>query len=222
MPMSVAIGQAVSCLSGRTAAYRTQFLKEVRDEFLNETFMGHHCMSGDDKCYTMLALQRGYRTVIQLNAHVYSTFKPTFNGFRKQRLRWARNSFRSDLKALWKGWIWHYPFLSLVLLDKTMAPFLLVFGPITLILSIALGHWHLTIALLIWWMASRAIKLISHFKRKPLDLLIIPAYIPVSWFMTLVRFQALFSLSKSDWLTRPVAMIKGMATRLSESDGGAK
>jgi hyaluronan synthase len=175
-------------------------------------------MSGDDKCYTMLTLQNGYRTVIQLNAHVYSTFQPTFKGFHKQRLRWARNSFRSDFKALWSGWIWHYPFLGLVLLDKTMAPFLLTFGPITLIMSLVLGNVHLVIALFIWWMISRAIKLHSHLLRRPLDLLILPAYIPISWFMTFVRLQALFTLKTHRWLTRPIAMVNGTATRLDKTD----
>jgi glycosyltransferase involved in cell wall biosynthesis len=108
VPATTVVGRAVSCLSGRTAAYRTRLLQSMRDAFLNETFMGHPCMSGDDKRYTCLVLQRGYRTWNQLDARVYSTFKPDFRGFVKQRIRWSRNSFRSDLRALWQGWVWKH------------------------------------------------------------------------------------------------------------------
>ena len=120
------LGRAVSCLSGRTAAYRTKLLQELREPFLNETFNGRPCMSGDDKRYTCLVLQRGYLTWNQLDAQVYSTFKPDFKGFQKQRIRWSRNTFRSDLRALWQGWVWKHPYLATILIDKTIAPFTLI------------------------------------------------------------------------------------------------
>ena len=81
VPATTRWGRAVSCLSGRTAAYRTQLLQSMREPFLNETFNGTPCMSGDDKRYTCLILQSGYRTWNQLNAQVYSTFNPDFKGF---------------------------------------------------------------------------------------------------------------------------------------------
>src|SRR5690606_20809696 len=56
VPATTRWGRAVSCLSGRTAAYRTALLQSLREPFLNETFMGTHCMSGDDKRYTSLVL----------------------------------------------------------------------------------------------------------------------------------------------------------------------
>jgi cellulose synthase/poly-beta-1,6-N-acetylglucosamine synthase-like glycosyltransferase len=62
-------------------------------------------MSGDDKRYTCLVVQSGYRTCVQLNAHIHSTFKPDFSGFIKQHVRWSRNSLRSDLRALYEGWV---------------------------------------------------------------------------------------------------------------------
>jgi cellulose synthase/poly-beta-1,6-N-acetylglucosamine synthase-like glycosyltransferase len=76
VPATTRWGRAVSCLSGRTAAYRTKLLQSLREPFLNETFNGIPCMSGDDKRYTCLVLQNGYHTWNQLNARVYSTFNP--------------------------------------------------------------------------------------------------------------------------------------------------
>lgn len=217
VPATTMIGRAVSCLSGRTAAYRTKLLQEVREPFLNETFMGKPCMSGDDKRYTCLVLQRGYLTWNQLNARVYSTFKPDFKGFQKQRIRWSRNSFRSDLRALWQGWVWRHPFLAFMLIDKTIAPFTLLLGPIVLLLSAMIGAWQLVLALLIWWHVSRAVKIFPHLRRRPEDWLILPVYIAVNYYMSLVKAYALFTINEHKWLTRAVAVVDGKVERVSEA-----
>lgn len=217
VPATTIVGRAVSCLSGRTAAYRTRLLQRVRDAFLNETFNGQRCISGDDKRYTCLILQLGYLTWNQLDARVYSTFKPDFRGFRQQRVRWSRNSFRSDLRALWQGWVWHHPYLALMLIDKTVAPFTLLVGPIVLLLSILTGHWQLVLALLLWWHLSRAFKILPHLRRRPLDWLILPIFVGVTYYMSLVKAYALFTINEHKWLTRAVAMVDGKAARVSEA-----
>jgi cellulose synthase/poly-beta-1,6-N-acetylglucosamine synthase-like glycosyltransferase len=217
VPATTLLGRAVSCLSGRTAAYRTKLLQEVREPFLTETFMGKPCMSGDDKRYTCLILQRGYHTWNQLDAQVYSTFKPDFKGFQKQRIRWSRNSFRSDLRALWQGWVWRYPYLAFMLIDKTVAPFTLLIGPIVLLLSLVLGSWQLVAALLIWWHVSRAIKILPHLRRRPNDWLILPVYIVINYYMSLIKAYALFTINEHKWLTRAVAVVDGKVSRVSEA-----
>src|SRR5690606_27955746 len=68
------LGKAVSCLSGRTAIYRRRLLLEIEDEFMDETFWGVPCLSGDDKRLTTLVLERGYLTYMQRTAEVWSTF----------------------------------------------------------------------------------------------------------------------------------------------------
>jgi hyaluronan synthase len=173
-------------------------------------------MSGDDKRYTCLVLQRGYRTWNQLNAHVYSTFKPDFNGFVNQRIRWSRNSFRSDLRALWQGWVWRYPYLAIMLLDKTIAPFMLLLGPIVLVVSIVVGHWQLVAALLAWWLLSRSFKILPHLRRRPADWLIVPIFIGVTYYMSLVKTYALLTLKEHKWLTRAVEVVNGKVVRVSE------
>jgi hyaluronan synthase len=217
VPATTRWGRAVSCLSGRTAAYRTRLLQSLREPFLNETFLGTPCMSGDDKRYTCLVLQNGYRTWNQLNAQVYSTFKPTFRGFLKQRIRWSRNSFRSDLRALWQGWVWRYPYLAVLLIDKTVAPFTLLVGPIVLVLSLVVGHWQLALALLGWWLVSRAIKIWPHLRKRPEDWVLLPLFIAVTYLMSLVKAYALATLTEHKWLTRAVAVVDGRVTRVSEA-----
>jgi cellulose synthase/poly-beta-1,6-N-acetylglucosamine synthase-like glycosyltransferase len=221
IPATSLIGRAVSCLSGRTAAYRTALLQKLREPFLNETFLGVPCLSGDDKRYTSLVLQCGYHTWYQLDARVYSAFQPTFRGFQKQRVRWSRNSFRSDLRALWQGWIWQYPYLGIILVDKTIAPFTLLLGAIALIVAAVLGLWDFVLVLLIWWLVSRAIKILPHLRRRPGDLLILPLYIAVTYYMSLVKIYALLTLKEHKWLTRDVALVNGRVQRVnsSASDG---
>jgi cellulose synthase/poly-beta-1,6-N-acetylglucosamine synthase-like glycosyltransferase len=217
VPATTRWGRAVSCLSGRTAAYRTQLLQSLREPFLNETFNGIPCMSGDDKRYTSLVLQNGYQTWNQLNARVYSTFNPKFKGFVKQRIRWSRNSFRSDLRALWQGWVWRYPYLAIMLIDKTIAPFTLLLGPIVLALALLAGNWRLALALLIWWHFSRALKIWPHLRRRPADWLLLPIFIGVTYYMSLVKAYALFTINQHKWLTRAVAMVDGKAARVTEA-----
>ncbi len=217
VPATTIMGRAVSCLSGRTAAYRTKLLQSLREPFLNETFNGRPCMSGDDKRYTCLVLQSGYYTWNQLNAHVYSTFKPDYQGFKKQRIRWSRNSFRSDLRALWQGWVWRYPYLAIMLIDKTVAPFTLLIGPIVLATSIWIGHWELVIALLVWWHLSRAFKILPHLRRKPADWLILPFFVLITYYMSFLKAHALFTINEHKWLTRAVAVVDGKVARVSEA-----
>src|SRR3712207_9262297 len=65
------------------------------------------------------------------------------------------------------------PYLALMLIDKTVAPFTLLVGPIVLALAIFLGQWELVTALLIWWHLSRAFKILPHLARRPSDWLIL-------------------------------------------------
>jgi cellulose synthase/poly-beta-1,6-N-acetylglucosamine synthase-like glycosyltransferase len=217
VPATTRWGRAVSCLSGRTAAYRTRLLQSLRQPFLEETFLGTPCMSGDDKRYTCLILQNDYHTWNQLDAHVYSTFKPNLAGFLKQRLRWSRNSFRSDLRALWQGWVWRYPYLAILLIDKTIAPFTLLVGPVVLILALIVGHWQLVFSLLIWWHVSRAFKIWPHLRRHPADWLILPVFVAVNFCMSIVKAEALLTITEHKWLTRAVAVVDGKVTRVGES-----
>jgi cellulose synthase/poly-beta-1,6-N-acetylglucosamine synthase-like glycosyltransferase len=220
VPATVALGSAVSCLSGRTAAYRTDLLKRLSDRFLGDTFRGRQVLSGEDKWFTSLVLESGYKTYNQLNARVYSTFKPDFKGFVKQRVRWGRNSLRSDLRALWRGWVWRYPYLALTLLDKTVAPFTLLLSPIALIFAVILQKWWLVGAIVVWWLISRAIKLLPHFVRKPADIILLPLYVPLSFFMSLVRAHSLITINRHEWLTRNVAMQGNKAVRAAGGTSG--
>ena len=130
------LGRAVSCLSGRTAVYRRHLLLTIEDDFMHETFWGVPCLSGDDKRLTTLILERGYLTYMQRSAEVWSTFPTTWKIFFKQRLRWARNTWRSDLRALGNRWVYRHPFLAFTMMDKAISSFTLLLGPAFLVYAI--------------------------------------------------------------------------------------
>ncbi|MDW0120244.1 MAG: glycosyltransferase, partial [Nitrososphaeraceae archaeon] len=92
MPAQTAGGKALSCLSGKTALYRREILVPKMNFFLNENILGRKKESGEDKCFTRLVQQEGWKTYYQSSAVIYSSAAPGFDQFIRQRIRWARNS----------------------------------------------------------------------------------------------------------------------------------
>jgi cellulose synthase/poly-beta-1,6-N-acetylglucosamine synthase-like glycosyltransferase len=69
-------------------------------------------MSNLHKRLTMLVLENGHHAVLQRSACIWSQFPTGGPTFFKQRLRWARNTWRSDLRALSSPWLWKRTFLA--------------------------------------------------------------------------------------------------------------
>jgi cellulose synthase/poly-beta-1,6-N-acetylglucosamine synthase-like glycosyltransferase len=214
------LGRAVSCLSGRTAVYRRDLLMDIEQEFMHETFWGVPCLSGDDKRLTTLILERGYLTYMQRTAEVWSTFPNTWRIFFKQRLRWARNTWRSDLRALSRPWVYRHPFLAYTMVDKGVSGFTLLLGPAFMVHSLIAGNWVFAAVLAGWWQLSRSAKLLPHLRRRPSSFFFIPGYVFVSWIMALIKLQALLSIRRQRWLTRQVAVENGQVVR-TEGAGDA-
>jgi cellulose synthase/poly-beta-1,6-N-acetylglucosamine synthase-like glycosyltransferase len=212
------LGKAVSCLSGRTAVYRRELLLEIEDDFMNETFWGVQSLSGDDKRLTTLILERGHLTYMQRSAEVWSTFPDRWRTFFRQRLRWARNTWRSDLRALSKPWVWRHPFLAYTMIDKGLSGFTLLLGPIAMVISLVTQNWILAGVLLLWWQISRAAKLAPHIRRRPSSFFFVLGYVAVSWLMAIIKITALVTIRKQAWLTRQVAVENGEVVRTTAGD----
>src|SRR5262245_45526749 len=200
-------GRAISCISGRTAVYRRELLLANSVDFMTETFMGVPCMSGDDKRLTTLLLEHGHLTVLQRSARVWSTFPANFRGFVLQRLRWSRNTWRSDLRAIGRGWIWHYGFLAFTTIDKAVSSFTLLVAPTVMAFAIFARDWIVVGIMALWWLVSRSAKMLPHLQRKPRHVAtMMPFYIGMSFVMALVKIAALLTIRKQRWLTRDVAV----------------
>jgi hyaluronan synthase len=213
------LGRAVSCLSGRTAVYRRQLLCEIEADFMHETFWGVPCLSGDDKRLTTLVLERGYLTYCQRTAIVWSTFPAGLKIFFKQRLRWARNTWRSDLRALSRPWVWKHPFLAYTMIDKALAGFTVLLGPVFLVHAIVLQNWLFVGVLVLWWQISRSAKMLPHIRRRPSSFFFVPAYVLLSWFMAIIKLQALLTIRQQKWGTRQVAVENGEVVRVGGAGG---
>ncbi|MDQ3945577.1 MAG: glycosyltransferase [Actinomycetota bacterium] len=210
------MGRAVSCLSGRTAVYRRELLLHHEKEFLEETFLGVPCNSGDDKRLTTLILEAGWSTYMQRSARVWSTFPPDARTFFRQRLRWARNTWRSDLRALGRGWVFRYPFLAFSMVDKAVSSFTLLLSPSYMVLALLRADWTVALLLAAWWLVSRSAKVLPHLRRNPKSVLLVPAYVLISFAMAAVKLYALGTIRRQRWLTRSVAVVDGQVVRTGE------
>ena len=94
----------VTCLSGRTAAYRSEILisSSFIQSFTRDLWLGRYSLdSGDDTFCTRWLLAKGWHIRIQTapEAEIYTVVLDT-PLFLKQVLRWARNSKRSFIRCI--------------------------------------------------------------------------------------------------------------------------
>lgn len=202
-PFLSVVGDAFTCLSGRTALYRRSIVLTVLDGLLNETFAGQKCISGDDKCMTRLVQERGWKTRFQQNAVVYTTGAESFKTYLKQQIRWARNSWRSDLQSIRGEWIWRRDkILALHMLDRFVEPIFAMLGPVYLMVSILAQKWVGVAVLIAWWYVSRSLKIWGSLWNNPRYFALVPLYIPCVYLMNALKMYAFFSMNTQGWITR--------------------
>jgi hyaluronan synthase len=196
----------VSCLSGRTVAYRRSILLDVLPDLTGETFFGRPCISGDDGRLTWLVLNKGYKTTYQQNAVAWTMMPDTARGFFLQRIRWSRNAWRCYLRAIGRGWLFRQPLITRVsVLQGLLAPFSLSIGFVFVGLSIAAGNLAAAAVWVAWVTTGRGIRAIDHLRKMPRDLVLLPfmtALILVA--MTVVRFYTMCTMNRQAWITRRV------------------
>src|SRR4030095_3547466 len=94
--------------------------------------------------------------------------------FFRQRLRWARNTWRSDLRALARPWARRKPFLAYTMVDKAVSSFTLLLSPTVIVVAAARRVWFFVACLGTWWWVSRSAKVLPHLRRRPSSLLLVP------------------------------------------------
>jgi cellulose synthase/poly-beta-1,6-N-acetylglucosamine synthase-like glycosyltransferase len=204
---------AVACLSGRTVAYRRSAVMPVLEHLEDEFFLGRRCVSGDDGRLTWLVLASGYKTVYQSSARAMSMFPDTGRAFLKQRLRWSRNSYRCYLTAMWKGWLWHQPFIC------QLSVLQVVLTPLTMGFAVAyLGAWVLHPGLVDpavavgWLLVGRTLRGISHLRQRPGDIWVLPLVAVMTIIVALpVKTYAFLTMNVHGWLTRSSDRLGGEA-----------
>jgi cellulose synthase/poly-beta-1,6-N-acetylglucosamine synthase-like glycosyltransferase len=195
---------AVACLSGRTVAYRRKVVMPVLDNLVDEFFLGRRCISGDDGRLTWLVLASGYKTVYQSTARAMSMFPDRGRAFFKQRLRWSRNSYRTYLTAMWKGWLWRQPFIcQLSVLQVMLTPVTMGFAIAYLMVWVLHPQPLVAVIAVSWLLAGRGLRGISHLRERPSDLWILPAVAITTIAIALpVKLYAFATMNVHGWLTR--------------------
>lgn len=206
VPFLLGVGKAFNTLSGRTAFYRREALLNSHHDNLHdlrhEFFFGTRGVSGDDKRLTHLILEQGWHVAYVLGAWVYTPGLGSMKQFMKQRLRWTRNSWRADLRAVKRGWVWNHPGLAIFMLDRFFQPFFMLLGPIACVVAILAQDWLAAGILVVWWMVSRFIRLFGYFKKYPARLIYLPAYILYTYMNAILKLYALATLLEHSWATR--------------------
>lgn len=204
MPFLDVGGLTTTCISGRTAMYRMTAIADKLHELEFEYFMGSRCISGDDKCLTRIMQRDNWKVKYQDESHVWTHAAPDLRTYLKQRVRWTRNTWRSDLAALGdsRRWIWSNKNLALHTVDRFVQPFTLILGPIFFVTAILSGFVVTAFLFLGWIYATRLFKLLPHMARSPKALLILPYYIVFTYIIAVLKIYALFTVWKQGWKTR--------------------
>ncbi|MCZ2816896.1 glycosyltransferase [Modestobacter sp. VKM Ac-2984] len=203
---------AVVCVSGRTAAYRRAAVLPVLENLEHEFFLGRRCIAGDDGRLTWLVLASGYKTVHQDSARALSMFPSTFRAFCKQRIRWSRNSYRCYLTAAWKGWLWRVPLVSQITVLQILFTPVTMFAAVFYVVASSFSDrgWIALALSLTWVFVGRAIRSISHLRRRPSDIAILPLVALVIVLVALpIKTYALLTMNKQGWLTRHAGLTGG-------------
>ncbi|KAI9849076.1 MAG: hypothetical protein M1838_000277 [Thelocarpon superellum] len=209
------IDGGISCLSGRTVAYRTHILQDPAFTygFTHEYWLHRYQLNADDDNFiTRWMVSHGWKTYVQYCKE--AELRTTLEGnpkFLRQCLRWSRSNWRSNLRSmLWEQRIWRQqPWSAYALYLATLNPPALVFDVAMLILAhVAMRYWPAEqymwsmVLLGCWMLISKVLKLLGHFIRYPEDTLLLPVSIFFGYFHGLIKAYAFCTLNVTAWGSR--------------------
>ncbi|MEY7850764.1 glycosyltransferase [Natrarchaeobius sp. A-rgal3] len=194
--------RSLSCVSGRTAVYRQEALEPVIDGLVCETFFGKEVISGDDKFLTRAVQADGWDAVYQSTSVIDIGAAPGLRTFLSQTVRWTRNTIRSDLMAMYEGWVFRRKGLAYYNFDRFVATFAIIIAPLYFSVSVAAGVYAAALVIFCWWMLSRTVKMYPYITMYWRGFSLVPLYTFGSFAMAPVYLYALFSANTQGWLTR--------------------
>ncbi len=92
--------RAVFCSPGALTAFRRVVFIPEMNAWVNQKFLGHPAVIGEDRALTNLILKSGYAVVFQRSAVVLTRVPQTYRGVCKMLIRWARSNIRENLEML--------------------------------------------------------------------------------------------------------------------------
>ena len=95
---------SVICCSGCCSAYRREYVLEVLDSWVAQTFLGAKCTYGDDRSLTNYIIKK-YRAFYSPTAGAFTVVPENWKQYIKQQLRWKKSWTRESTRAslmMWK------------------------------------------------------------------------------------------------------------------------
>lgn len=189
---------AVLCCAGPLSGFRRSVVEPVWDDYLQQSFLGRRCVTGDDIHLTALVLRQGYTTRFAWRAHADTQVPASLGHYCRQQLRWQRSMYRELAWMLPMLPRWH-PYIALDIAARVLLPFLL--AAITLFLG------------------AEVVMIDPAYLRQDAYLLVVPmlvyaalvlwqvgdlkflAYAPLHLLLLPFKLYAVLSLTSNSWMT---------------------
>jgi cellulose synthase/poly-beta-1,6-N-acetylglucosamine synthase-like glycosyltransferase len=124
---------AVWTCTGPISLYRRSLLEPLWSDYLNQTYKGSLCLSGDDLQLTNLVIATGFQAVYESKAEARTYVPETLREYWSQQTRWNRSMFRDQCPTI-RSSIYRsrcsgnwFPLVDTLV--RTYFPLLLVFPP---------------------------------------------------------------------------------------------
>lgn len=115
---------------GALSIYRASAVKPVLGKWMNQTFLGVRCLTGEDRSMTNLICAQGHHSFFQSTAVVWAKMPSSYAGMAKMFLRWARSNIRETwvlLTYLFKpfrtDYLWGFRINSVLIASTLVIPY---------------------------------------------------------------------------------------------------
>jgi hyaluronan synthase len=205
---------SVHCLPGRLIAIRLERVQHYAHDFLHQKMLGTHLITGDDRVLTAYLLRDGYRTLYDNRATVLTDAPTTLRQFARQRLRWARSSFRETLLAV--PWMRTRPYMAFIVVSDVITRWISFAAVALMLYAWATGRlaeraelWPATGLWLVIggsFLIGSYLRQIPHLIRHPRDFWFAPIFALISMVVLRpIEWYGNLTFLKQDWLTRNTA-----------------
>ena len=115
---------------GALSIYRASAVKPVLEKWMNQTFLGVPCLTGEDRSMTNLICAQGYHSFFQSTSVVWAKMPSTYSGMVKMFLRWARSNIRETIvllsylfKPFRTDYLWGFRINSVIIASTLVVPY---------------------------------------------------------------------------------------------------
>ena len=196
---------AVTCVSGPLGGYRRDVIDQIKDRFINQTFLGRVCTFGDDRHLTNLVLGLGYQ-VAYCRAHAWTEVPTRLRPYLRQQLRWNRSFWRESIWTV-RALPAHGPWLSIDCLLTVLLPFQLAVTVVWFFWATATIHLMYLLLFLLTVVAMSLLRVIpAIIATRRVDFLLLVAFGLFHLAVILpLRFIALVTVGAGAWGSRASA-----------------